>query len=588
MTALILFDADQDWEEGGPVSPPVCRADGVVVVFGCNTATVCRRCLSFDRIRFVAHRLARLVEVPSGTSGRCAPDPVSFEFVLTLTMPEAVDAALVRMLVNAGAAETAGSEFRQVLLVSDDLGLRRDVFWGLSRRRPWLNPDRKAAAGALGRSVWRFDVASRPLIRSFPREPNVTEKPCPASTGPVVVIDRPELAAWAARQRLQPTGNLPDIARQVTIRPAVLTQVGLTRATVRGVDRLRRRAASPGAPIPLGACDARDGLEYCMSASHRRADPAARRQVQVLPTALGPGAVRLHCGDPPDLVNTLATRLPLWVVRAAAQAGGLCALRVRWPALDDEKALAAVRSEVAPADEHVTVRLSAVRVDRTDRSDQGTGSPPGSCGADSLARRGLGAQIERPGDSPPRAWWVLVHPHADRHSDVDARAKLRVEDAEVAGALPGNSIHGIAGYPAVTSDGLGIVLRGAAGREVEVTIDAQAPVPANTIVPGTDRDARRVAVLALGESLPPRWRGNCACIQDLDPADLAEQSRRLFSVDVLEKLQRFPLLVAIGPHREARERPRGGTAVSRRRDREPDVRDERPPTSLGRGRSGLQ
>ena len=556
MTALILFDADQDWDESGPVSAPICRADGVVVVFGCNTATVCRRRLSFDRVRFVARRLARLVDAPSGTSSSRTPDPVSIEIVLTLTMPEAVDAALVRMLGNAGAAETAGSDFRQVLLVSDDLGLRRDVFWGLSRQRPWLNPARKAAAGALGRSVWRFDVASRPLIRSFPREANVTEKPCPASTGPVVVIDRPELAAWAARQRLQPTGKLPDIARQVTIRPAVLTQVGLTRATVRGVDRLRRRAASPGAPILLGACDPTDGLEYCVPASRRRADPAARRQVQVLPTALGPGAVRLHCADPPDLVNTLTTRLPLWVVRGAAQAGELGALRMGWPAVDDEKALAAVRSEVAPANEQVTVRLSAVRVDRTDRSDQGTGSPPRSCGPDSLARRGLGAQIERPGDSPPRAWWVVVHPHADRHSDLDARAKLRVEDAEVAAVLPKNAIDGIAGYPAVTCDGLGIVLRGAVGREVEVIADALAPVPANTIVPGTDRNARRVAVLALGGSLPPRWRGNCACIQDLDPAALVEQSRRVFSADVLEKLQRFPLLVPIEPHREAPERPR--------------------------------
>lgn len=475
------------------------------------------------------------------------PASPAAEIVPTLTMPEAVDAALVRMLGQAGTRETSGCDFGKVLLVSNDLGLRTGVLETLRRRLRSRFGYRKAVGRVLGLEVWLFDVAEAPLERFFPAEPEPAgSSGLPPKGGPVVPIESRELASWVANQPLQPTGDLAQIARQVNNRPSFLTQVGLTQTTPRGLERMGRRAASPNGRISLGACAPEDGVEYCVRAAGLRPNSARRHEVLVEPTGLGPGAVRLRCADPPDLVNTLATRLPLWVVKGAAQVGGLSARhRLSWPVLADDRALGAVPSKIAPASERVTVRLYAVRVDRGNRSSRGSEAGPESADERRAARRGLAACIERPGDAPPKAWWVQVRPYAGNGPDVDVSAKLRIEDPPMDGVLPSGEIRGIAAIPATSREGDAVLLRALTPADVHVVVERQ--VPANTIAAATDEQGRRVAVLALGGSIPARWRGKCACIQDVDASTLARRSHGAFSEAVIRKLQLLPVLVPVGP-----------------------------------------
>ncbi|MFW6087642.1 MAG: hypothetical protein ACODAG_10595, partial [Myxococcota bacterium] len=235
--------APEGREEGGG------RAADCTVVVAMNAVTAAKWGLGWHYLR----TLARALGIHLAGSAR-----VRLEVALTLPVPQAADAALLRLCLEAPDPAAAGSVF-DVWLLSRDGGLAS----ALGGRLESGGLSREACARA-GVHHWVLLGQGVGCVRRFEGGVRATASPTPPVEPRFSVdVDTPGLAAWVASREVDlESGDreLADVARAVLARPGLLSQVGMTRATVRGIERM---AALPG-PAEIGACRPTDGLEVRM------------------------------------------------------------------------------------------------------------------------------------------------------------------------------------------------------------------------------------------------------------------------------------------------------------------------------------
>lgn len=294
---LVLVDLDnvrgQDtgpldalWPAHLPRSEHPDDAPPCVVVYAMNLDTADHH-VTFEGLRTLAEHLA-------ATVGRSSLRGV--ETALTLPVKESADVALERLLVHSP-TEIHNGRLAAVHLLSDDHGLRQNVAGYLRTKYRETHAD--------GVTSWSFVGKKKPVARKA-RKPGVHALGEADPTHPHLAIDAPELIIQLGRNYadIAAGASLQDVAVAASSRPGLLTQLGLTDATLRGVERLGQLAA--GERPRLSPLTYLDGVEFCRD-SVRGGDYSAPKA-----SALGPGAVRFD--DPP---GTLSTRLPTCLVLAA-------------------------------------------------------------------------------------------------------------------------------------------------------------------------------------------------------------------------------------------------------------------------------
>jgi hypothetical protein len=236
--------------------------------------------------------------------------PLSIEIALTLKMPQTADTALLRLFRCTSEAELAGNYF-QVTLVSDDRDLVRRV-----REAMGGQPGEAMGTGMIRtwrkRNDWGGDEAV--LERRLDARPPPSCPPQAVAPEWSARVDTEPRAAAAAQAQVC-VGARPDLNQICYLAegvPSVLSQLGLTSTSVRGIARLRRilgSAPSVGQPHLIGECAATDGLELHNPVLKDAKVPFAG--VQAGEASVGIGAVHV-----PSLHATLRTRLPLGLLRA--------------------------------------------------------------------------------------------------------------------------------------------------------------------------------------------------------------------------------------------------------------------------------
>jgi hypothetical protein len=352
---LVLVDLDNvRGEDSGPLDalwpahlPRAEHNDDAppcVVVYAMNLETADHH-VTFEGLRTLAEHLAVAI-------GRSSLQGI--ETALTLPVKESADVALERLLVHAATGAHNG-RLVAVHLLSDDRGLRQNVADYLGkkyRERP-----------ADGVTSWSFTGKKKAVSRRAPK-PGIHALGEANPAHPHLALDAPEHIVQLGRNYadIAPDASLQDVAVSASNRPGLLTQLGITEATVRGVERLGQLA--DGERPRLSPLTYLDGVEFC-----RDSVPGGDYSAPKVST-LGPGAVRFD--DPP---GTLSTRLPTSLVLAAK--GPLPASAGR---LDDR----AILERLDNADLHggETIRVSL--------SSDG---------------RMLKAEVHRAFRSPLAAWW---------------------------------------------------------------------------------------------------------------------------------------------------------------------------------------
>ncbi len=242
--------------------------------------------VSFEALRALAEQLAAAI---GGSPLR------GVEIALTLPVKESADAALERLLVHA-ATPAHNGRLAAVHLVSEDVGLRENIAAYLGAKYQQAKKE--------GVISWSFVGTKKPTSRKA-RKPGVHALRDDEPAHPHIAVDAPELVAQLGRNLVDvPQGSsLHEVAVAASTRPALLTQLGLTTRSLRGVERLGQLAE--GVRPSLSPLNDLDGVEFCRGSLSNGEYSEAR------PSTLGPGAVRL---DAP--AGTLATRLPTAVVLA--------------------------------------------------------------------------------------------------------------------------------------------------------------------------------------------------------------------------------------------------------------------------------
>lgn len=157
-------------------------------------------------------------------------------------------------------------------------------------------------------------------------------------------------------------GSLRQIAQFATRRCGLLTQVGVTSNSLRGIDRVRQLAE--GKHPSLSPCEPDEGVEVCADS------PAAGEHSEPQSSPLGPGAVRFR-----SPAATVATLLPPAVV-AAARAPFV----VNAGALDDKEVVSRLDPAALADADLVDVRFSG-------------------------PANGLRVEVERSFGRPLSVWW---------------------------------------------------------------------------------------------------------------------------------------------------------------------------------------
>lgn len=220
-----------------------------------------------------------------------ATRPLAVECAVCLTMPQAADAALLRLLAEAPLQNHSGP-FDSVALWSRDRGLTVAVQEALGA--DWI----MRTPIAVDRRVWCLGRGARPWQRAW--------------SAPSVALDGYALPVeWSARVEAGnradalkafegPFVDLKAVADAADCAPHVLTQVGITLSSTRGVARLADVAAGT-APLAANLVSEHEGLEVQVAA-----EPAPDAGAcSVTASILGPGAVRLQ-----DAGVTARSRLP--------------------------------------------------------------------------------------------------------------------------------------------------------------------------------------------------------------------------------------------------------------------------------------
>lgn len=293
-----------------------------VVAFAMNLDTADHH-VSFEGLRGLAQHLAAAI-ARSTLHG--------IEIALTLVVKESADLALERLLVHAPTVAHNG-RLAAVHLVSDDLGLRENIQKYLGRNY--------ASERITGGVSWAFAGKKKPTSRKAPKS-GVHSIAALAPAHPHIEVCTPTLIAQLGQRPVDvPSGSaLHEVSASVSSRPGLLTQLGITTLTLRGVERMGQLADGLHPVLsPLGPTD---GLEICAD------NPPSGTYAEPTASALGPGAIRFE--SPP---GTFTTQLPAGLVLAAR--GSLPAGTGR---LDDSAVLKLIDDHALRRTETVKVRFS--------------------------------------------------------------------------------------------------------------------------------------------------------------------------------------------------------------------------------------
>ncbi len=261
-----------------------------------------------------------------------SPAPASeygLELALTPPVAQAADAALIRLLDLPPCSEHAGS-FDQVILISADQGLQREIHTRLTATIERTGFDQaprfeESARVILdGETVGRWMSTGIPLVRPFEYVPDGGVSSEYQTPGPVVFVEGPTDAARAAGDPVDVDGHtdLATIAHLAEDAPAILTQIGPTPHSTRGVARLTRLILDPtGDAVLIGECRALDGLEL-LRPKHASSKPLIHGpQWTAERSGVGDGCVRVSSRFPgaPRKTATFSfgTRLPTDVIDLA-------------------------------------------------------------------------------------------------------------------------------------------------------------------------------------------------------------------------------------------------------------------------------
>ncbi len=257
------------------------KADDWTLCLAFNTETVQRHQLSYEDVRSFARKVSTLL----------GDDSPNVELGMCLSMPQTADTLLVRLLHESPTEDAAG-DYHYVALVSKDQGLFRSL--GGKRLSSWPGPpkwDRKLSR------VWGPKERSRRTPMQMKGKPVGPEAPAFDVFYSACVESKSE-AAWAAERNVDvnPSLSLVELASWVEKRPWLLSQLGATTSSVRGVARMSQL---PLEELHLGTFSKREGVEL----KGKLDAPQSARSPQ--PATVGIGAV--HFGEPEA---TVASTVP--------------------------------------------------------------------------------------------------------------------------------------------------------------------------------------------------------------------------------------------------------------------------------------
>jgi hypothetical protein len=463
-----------------------CASDAPeFVVVLAMSARVCHEyAVTFSYARRFATRLTATLEQRPPAAER-----IHCEIALVLSMPDRATHALWRLWLHAAQAGAA-APFERLWLFSPDTRLADAI-----HRR--LNP---APAYDAWRGARHHEHVRRWTSRSGARR--LRSQPLPAMF----------TADWLRHDfcDVAPGTELHAIARELErssdgVRPGLLSQIGITHGTTRGVGRLGWLPKS----APLHVVSPHDGVVLFHPPPKNalalpfdsEPPPGAFVRATLAPASIGAGAVTLGYGKG---VTIARSRLPLGLVQtvsgASASEPGLIHLSLRSRELDDHTMLqkAPAGSAMGPS---FMVRL----------------------GADGFA------DIPLRHDETTSSWWVrsrLLH------------ASLPLPVPFPLHQLPaGVTRIAVAAMPC-RGPGEGDV--SARSTFERATIDVENAIAERTIGTGTAA-GERAAVFAADGPIAPRSRIACTPVQALDLAEL----RGWTGLDraQVEDLWRLPLLV---------------------------------------------
>lgn len=449
-SAAPSHDYDETWlrDQPGVTATAEADEDGTVVVIASNLHSADDPRLSLAYLRAFGRRLAHF-----GVGATRA----HVEVVLTLPVPQAVDAVLERMLGESPSTRADG-RFDRIALLSDDRGLA-------SRIGARVVP---ADGRAEDRRSWRTWGTTPAWLREH--------HPKAAAVAEVVRVDddvrsvrvRAKHVAWAREQPLDVPVHLElsGLCAALSVNAGLLTQIGPTEPSLAGVHRL---AALPSTqPVLVGPCTGDDGLEL-------RCDAPApgRHRASFSRSTLGAGAIRLE--GPP---STAHTRLPTVVLAQLDQ----LEIGARGD-VDDADALARLSRQAT----RLARQVAKVRLELRGKNT-------------------LRVSVARDHGKTPSLWWAepprSAADHARATSDRDVVIGSR--------ALLPADLDDIDACAAVLASGPALVLQ-APRPTAEVHVDKA--ILASTIGLGTSGRVR-YAVLAPKKGLQP-GRHRCQTIQSV-------------------------------------------------------------------------
>lgn len=462
--------------QGDDRPPPV---DGsrppCVVVFAMNLDTAADRDIEFDTLRDFGQRLA-CVMTEAFLAG--------IEIVLTLPVKQSADKALERLLRHAPLPEHAGM-LESVHLLTEDKGLRDSIHKELGKK---YSLDRRSKDFVW---AWARDGKSKGAPRQHLTSPRLVSAVGDAApTDPAQAIDTPALVAWAGGQPVgvPPGTTLQELVTLLQRRPGLMTQVGPTVASLRGIERMERLAR--GERPLLRPCDAGDGLERCDE------DVVNGDYSQPSESSLGPGAVRL--GHP--RCATVRTLLPPAVVTAVEsklQVGHRHTLLDGW-------ALTGVSLAKLSSSTPFKVRLCRKGLD-------------------------LQAEITSPFGESLRAWWMHKTETWDKH-------RIKALGTVLSSTF---TVHAI---PGVVEDALPRELVVRTPCRGDVMVELRAPLQSHMISAGKV-GAHEVAVLGRADHRAPGATVKCAPIQEFPEREWARAFPQF--LNLFQELRQLPLMVPV-------------------------------------------
>lgn len=502
MRHLVLVDTDNLLPRPGECLPNASdlplvgkpskdnKVVSVTVVFALN-------CNSAQRVPY-----EWLVAFSERIRGDLAPRAklAPLEVALVLTMPEAADELLVRLIQTAGVPANAG-EYTGLWLLSNDKGLRSSVVKSVQAAR--LHVQKEYAFMSC-----RFCRDLPPFTSSQHHQPVSPTSPLHQQ------LNSEHLCSWAQLGTTQlPRGasTLKEIASMVEQNPFLLTQLGPTTTSLRGINRLIQLLQGA---TPLLDCETNDGVEVRCDVN---ANPNQNDLLpDIAPDSVGPssagrGAIAASWSSP-ALRAVCRTRLPWHVVASITQsriplAQGLGAV------LDDLVLLCEPHVIAFDQDARFEVKL--------------------------MRRTGVDQRISAEIVGETEAWWFTR-----QNGEMRCSRKFSVPTNEY------NPMELELPKPIVAS-----LIRTWSNKAVALscicpTLPGQLVTPLrriamNQIGLANDENDNYVGVLALGAPITDRDDCEVLPIQYVRPSVLHSASQFILPMSLIEALKHLPLLVPI-------------------------------------------